>query len=131
MSEELTDKFLSIGDDEVNVEEFSENEHYIITFDPTAEENEEQSDWAVILLTKPYVDFLVRFDNIEMTGRDVFFDYQILSMPEDEVEVDEVHLANHLTSVLMSVIEVFRSADTLIEEEIEPESDEGEVISEQ
>lgn len=73
----------------------------------------------------------MRFDNIEMTGRDVFFDYQILSMPEDEVEVDEVHLANHLTSVLMSVLEVFRAADTLIEEEIEPESDEGEVISEQ
>lgn len=131
MSEELADKFLSIGDDVTNVEEFSENEHYLITFDPTAEENEEQSDWAVILLTKPYVDFLVRFDNIEMTGRDVFFDYQILSMPEDEVEVDEVHLANHLTSVLMSVLEVFRAADTLIEEEIEPESDEGEVVSEQ
>ena len=131
MSEELADKFLSVGDDEVNVEEFSENEHYIITFDPTAEENEEQSDWAVILLTKPYVDFLVRFDNIEMTGRDVFFDYQILSMPEDEVEVDEVHLANHLTSVLMSVLEVFRAADTLIEEEIEPESEEGGVVSEQ
>ena len=131
MSEELTDKFLSIGDDEVNVEEFSENEHYIITFDPTAEENEEQSDWAVILLTKPYVDFLVRFDNIEMTGRDVFFDYQILSMPEDEVEVDEVHLANHLTSVLMSVLEAFRAADVLVEEEVTQESDEGEVVSEQ
>lgn len=41
MSEELADKFLSIGDDVTNVEEFSENEHYLITFDPTAEENEE------------------------------------------------------------------------------------------
>lgn len=128
---DLADEFLSIGDDDVHVEEFSENEHYLIVTDPTAEENEEQSDWAVILLTKPYVDFLVRFDNIEMTGRDIFFDYQILSMPEDEVEVDDVHFANHLTSVLMSVLEAFRAADVLVEEEVDPNTEEGEVVSEQ
>ena len=131
MSEELTDRFLSVGDGDVNVEEFSENEHYLIVTDPTAEENEETSDWAVILLTKPYVDFLVRFDNIEMTGRDIFFDYQILSMPEDVVDLNEVDLANHLTSVLMSVIEALRTADVLVEEEVEPETEEGEVVSEQ
>ena len=112
------DEALYIGDDHASITEVAENEDYIVTGDPTSENPEEEQDWAVILLTEPYVDFCVRFENIEMRGGEIIFDYTILVTPEDAHEVDPVHFGNYLTSVLVSVLRQSREDGTLIEEEI-------------
>ena len=112
------DDALFIGDEDADVYEVAEEEDYLVVADPTNEDSEEEGDWAVICLTKPYVDFLVKFANIEMRGDEVLFDYTVLSMPETEVDVDPVHFGNYLTSVLAAVLRQFKEDGVLIEEEV-------------
>jgi len=101
MNEEVED-VLVIGDDDYEHKELSEYEDYLIVEDPEGDED----SWCLLFVRGDYKDWVVRCDNVILNGKtkDLLFEYQILSTPEEEVEYDETVFVNYLSSALLQVI---------------------------
>ena len=77
---------------------------YIVVPDPMADSAATGDEWCVILLKEPYTDFLIRFTNIMIQGKDIQFDYVPLYIPGQNAEVDHIEFLNYLNNVLQRVM---------------------------
>ena len=103
MNEEGED-ILVIDDNDVEIQDLSENDDYLIVQDPTSSKD---TDWCVLFVKGDYKDMVVKYEDIGLdtkTGQ-LGFTYNILSMEESEdQEVDELDFINYLTSALNQIL---------------------------
>ena len=103
----------------INLEKVCEGIHYELI--PASAENE--MAWDIRILEGDYVETVIRYGKIAFNGKTnhLTFDFKIISSPDSELTVANVHLQDYCAEILEDIIQNAIVNDTLVTQDKEQE----------
>jgi hypothetical protein len=93
---------IQLGAEEVVLHDVAELDTFLLTEDPLDPANEEA--WAIVILTGDYKDWVVRFSDVVVDKGELLFTYEIIDLPDQSAQFEELDFVNFISSVLTEAL---------------------------